>query len=220
MSSSKHFKAYLHAIAHPKSFTFFLFTEIEDEIPCVYMYINFQKKHSGQLQDHGEKCFVSWEHWSGIMISVVAGEELEFFKSAKEITERFQLLAAKVKITKDEVLFLLCSSPLDKECPVVASMHQCKMECWLPTFASRVWYFAKQEKKKKRPKHFHRRELWPGKKTWCEGSVWTLTSHHKHWSQHCVTDLDLPQFSKCSLKMFCHKGQAFPQLKNLQKLSS
>lgn len=60
------------------------------------------------------------------------------FKSSKEITESFQLLAAKIKVIKMRFVFVLSLSPFNKECPVVASIHQCRIGLSITTLASRV----------------------------------------------------------------------------------
>lgn len=178
-----------------------------------HMYINFRTHQTVARSWRELKMFVFWEHWFGIA-SIMAWRLVRVLKVFKGNHRKFSVIGSQDKWIKMRFVFVLSRSPFNKECPVVASIHECKIGLSITILVSRVWYFAEEQKNLSIP--FYYSKLWPGKKTWCEGSKWTLTFYLKrklHWL------LDWPRFLICSLKMLCHKGKALLQLKSPQKFS-
>lgn len=51
---------------------------------------------------------------------------------------KFSVIGSQDKSDKMRFVFVLSLSPFNKECPVVASIHQCKIGLSITTLASRV----------------------------------------------------------------------------------
>ena len=110
-----------------------------------HMYINFRTHQTVARSWRELKMFVFWEHWFGIA-SIMAWRLVRVLKVFKGNHRKFSVIGSQDKWIKMRFVFVLSHSPFNKECPVVASIHKCKIGLSITTLASRVWYFAAEQK--------------------------------------------------------------------------